>query len=71
MWIAYALVVHVLLLGSIFVIYFRSPVITGLTPQKHPLYYGLEAPANRLVLIVTDGFRADSFFEENCLTKMY
>ncbi|XP_016929500.3 GPI ethanolamine phosphate transferase 1 [Drosophila suzukii] len=66
MWIAYALVVHVLLLGSIFVIYFRSPVITGLTPQKHPLYYGLEAPANRLVLIVTDGFRADSFFEENC-----
>lgn len=66
MWIAYALVVHVLLLGSIFVIYFRSPVITGLTPQKHLLYYGLEPPANRLVLIVTDGFRADSFFEENC-----
>ncbi|XP_017066637.1 GPI ethanolamine phosphate transferase 1 [Drosophila eugracilis] len=66
MWIAYALVVHVLLLGSIFVIYFRSPVITGLTPQKPLLYYGLEAPANRLVLIVTDGFRAASFFEENC-----
>ncbi|XP_043662944.1 GPI ethanolamine phosphate transferase 1 [Drosophila teissieri] len=66
MWIAYALVVHVLLLGSIFVIYFRSPVITGLTPQKRLLHYGLEPPANRLVLIVTDGFRADSFFEENC-----
>ncbi|XP_017120278.1 GPI ethanolamine phosphate transferase 1 [Drosophila elegans] len=66
MWIAYALGVHVLLLGSIFVIYFRSPVITGLTPQKRPIVYGLEAPASRLVLIVTDGFRADSFFEENC-----
>ncbi|XP_017049740.1 GPI ethanolamine phosphate transferase 1 [Drosophila ficusphila] len=66
MWIPYALVVHVLLLGSIFVIYFRSPVITGLTPQKRPLFYGLEPPANRLVLIVLDGFRADSFFEENC-----
>lgn len=68
MWIVYALVVHVLLLGSIFVIYFRSPVITGLKPQKELLSYGLEAPANRLVLIVTDGFRADSFFEGNCAT---
>ncbi|EDV36335.1 uncharacterized protein Dana_GF12912 [Drosophila ananassae] len=66
MWIVYALVVHVLLLGSIFVIYFRSPVITDLKPQKELLSYGLEAPANRLVLIVTDGFRADSFFESNC-----
>ncbi|KAH8331795.1 hypothetical protein KR074_012188 [Drosophila pseudoananassae] len=66
MWVVYALVVHVLLLGSIFVIYFRSPVITGLKPQKEFLWYGLEAPAKRLVLIVTDGFRADSFFENNC-----
>ncbi|KAH8252751.1 hypothetical protein KR032_001651 [Drosophila birchii] len=65
MWV-FALVVHVLLLGSIFVIYFRSPVIKGLTPQKRLLDYKLEAPAKRLVLIVTDGLRADSFFEDNC-----
>ncbi|KAH8256682.1 hypothetical protein KR038_004397 [Drosophila bunnanda] len=65
MWV-FALVVHVLLLGSIFVIYFRSPVIKGLTPQKRLLDYNLEAPAKRLVLIVTDGLRADSFFEDNC-----
>lgn len=58
--------VHVLLLGSIFVIYFRSPVIKGLRPQKRLLEHGLQAPAKRLVLIVTDGFRADSFFEDNC-----
>ncbi|BFG05920.1 GPI ethanolamine phosphate transferase 1 [Drosophila madeirensis] len=66
MWIVYALVVHVLLLGSIFVIYFRSPVINDLKPQSQFIGYGLEAPANRLVLIVTDGLRAASFFEDNC-----
>ncbi|KAH8291179.1 hypothetical protein KR054_009611 [Drosophila jambulina] len=65
MWV-FALVVHVLLLGSIFVIYFRSPVIKGLTPQKQLLDYKLQAPAKRLVLIVTDGLRADSFFKDNC-----
>ncbi|KAH8309202.1 hypothetical protein KR059_006857 [Drosophila kikkawai] len=65
MWV-FAVVVHVLLLGSIFVIYFRSPVIRGLSPQKRLLDYQLEAPAKRLVLIVTDGLRADSFFEDNC-----
>ncbi|ALC41155.1 CG5342 [Drosophila busckii] len=63
MWILYAFLLHVLLLGSIFVIYFRSPVIKGLLPQAridaHP-------PADRLVLIVTDGLRAESFFADNC-----
>lgn len=63
MWIAYAFLVHVLLLGSIFVIYFRSPVIKGLQPQED---LKAEPPANRLVLIVTDGLRADSFFADNC-----
>ncbi|XP_034478994.1 GPI ethanolamine phosphate transferase 1 [Drosophila innubila] len=63
MWIVYALLVHVLLLGSIFVIYFRSPVIEGLQPQAA---LNAESPADRLVLIVTDGLRADSFFADNC-----
>ncbi|XP_020800654.1 GPI ethanolamine phosphate transferase 1 [Drosophila serrata] len=65
MWV-FALVVHVLLLGSIFVIYFRSPVIKGLTPQKQLQDYNLEPPAKRLVLFVTDGLRAESFFEDKC-----
>uniref|UniRef100_A0A0A1X7D6 GPI ethanolamine phosphate transferase 1 n=1 Tax=Zeugodacus cucurbitae TaxID=28588 RepID=A0A0A1X7D6_ZEUCU len=63
MWIINAIVVHLLLLGSIFVIYFRSPIIAGLQPQE-PLQ--LEAPAKRLVLIVTDGLRAESFFRNGC-----
>ncbi|EDW01412.1 GPI ethanolamine phosphate transferase 1 [Drosophila grimshawi] len=63
MWVVYALVLHLLLLGSIFVIYFRSPVIEGLQPQAA---LNVEPPANRLVLIVTDGLRAESFFAENC-----
>ncbi|XP_014097600.3 GPI ethanolamine phosphate transferase 1 [Bactrocera oleae] len=63
MWIINAIVVHLLLLGSIFVIYFRSPIIAGLQPQE-PIQ--LEAPAKRLVLIVTDGLRAESFFRNGC-----
>lgn len=62
MWIIYAILVHIALLGSIFVIYFRSPVITGLNPQENIP----NPPANRLVLIVTDGLRAESFFKNQC-----
>ncbi|XP_037942043.1 GPI ethanolamine phosphate transferase 1-like, partial [Teleopsis dalmanni] len=63
MWIFHAIWVHVLLLGSIFVIYFRSPIITNLEPQSA---IKLDPPSNRLVLIVTDGLRAESFFRNNC-----
>ncbi|XP_055859262.1 GPI ethanolamine phosphate transferase 1 [Episyrphus balteatus] len=62
MWITHAILVHIALLGSIFVIYFRSPVITGLHPQKNLP----NPPAKRLVLIVTDGLRAESFFKNQC-----
>ncbi|XP_055920389.1 GPI ethanolamine phosphate transferase 1 [Eupeodes corollae] len=62
MWIIHAILVHIALLGSIFVIYFRSPVITGLNPQKNIP----NPPAHRLVLIVTDGLRAESFFKNQC-----
>lgn len=63
MWIIYSIILHALLLASIFVIYFRSPVITNLQPQPS---LSLEAPAKRLVLFVTDGLRAESFFHNNC-----
>ncbi|XP_022224329.2 GPI ethanolamine phosphate transferase 1-like [Drosophila obscura] len=66
MWIFYAFLIHVLLLGSILVINFRSTVIKGLQPQTPPFAYVLEAPASRLVLFATDGLRAASFFEDNC-----
>ncbi|XP_075169933.1 phosphatidylinositol glycan anchor biosynthesis class N [Haematobia irritans] len=64
MWIIYSVVLHILLLGSIFVIYFRSPVITGLQPQFPS--HNIQPPAKRLVLFVTDGLRAESFFHDNC-----
>uniref|UniRef100_T1H0Z8 GPI ethanolamine phosphate transferase 1 n=1 Tax=Megaselia scalaris TaxID=36166 RepID=T1H0Z8_MEGSC len=58
-----AIFIHIILLGSIFVIYFRSPVITGLSPIPNNQ---LRPPAKRLVLLVTDGLRSQSFFENDC-----
>jgi phosphatidylinositol glycan class N len=57
--------VHIVFLVSVFDIYFKSPVVHGITPQSSPL----EAPARRLVLLVADGLRADSFFEAADLNK--
>jgi len=56
--------VHIAFLVSVFDIYFKSPVVNGITPQSSPL----EAPARRLVLMVADGLRADSFFQTDDLS---
>ncbi|KAM4803276.1 GPI ethanolamine phosphate transferase 1 [Urocitellus parryii] len=53
------LLVHFVFFGSIFDIYFTSPLVHGMTPQFTPL----PPPARRLVLFVADGLRADSLYE--------
>lgn len=55
--------VHIAFLVSVFDIYFKSPIVNDITPQSSPV----EAPAQRLVLIVADGLRADSFFQTDDL----
>lgn len=55
---AASLIVHAILLASIFDIYFTSPVELGMKPQS----YHLKPPAKRLVLFVADGLRADTMF---------
>lgn len=49
---------QLILLLSIFDIYFKSPIISGIPDQK--IVY--EPPADRVVLFVGDGLRADSFY---------
>lgn len=66
MWKVQAFVVHLLLLGSILSIYFQSTVLSGLNPMPTLRDLGLEPPADRLVVFVSDGLRAKSVLENNC-----
>ncbi|XP_050795870.1 GPI ethanolamine phosphate transferase 1 isoform X3 [Gopherus flavomarginatus] len=58
-FIVAGLLVHCVFLASIFDIYFTSPLVHGMTPQRTPL----PPPAKRLVLFVADGLRADTLYE--------
>ncbi|XP_078165994.1 sulfatase and phosphatidylinositolglycan class N domain-containing protein isoform X2 [Carex rostrata] len=57
--VALGVALHAVYMLSIFDIYFKTPIVHGMDPV-HPR---LPAPANRLVLLVADGLRADKFFE--------
>jgi len=50
---------QVILLLSIFDIYFKSPIISGIPDQN----VDYKPPADRLVLFVGDGLRADTFYK--------
>lgn len=59
MWLYFfGFAVHIVFFVSVFDIYFRTPIIHGMEPHMSPL----PPAAHRLVLIVADGLRADSFF---------
>lgn len=68
MWIGYGVIVNVLLFISVFIIYFQSPVIPGL---KSMPVNPFPPPAKRLVIFVTDGLRAESFFRNHCADIMH
>lgn len=60
MWLfVVGFVVHLIFFVSVFDIYFKTPLSHGMTPQVH----GREPAAQRLVLLVADGLRADSFYD--------
>ncbi|XP_045112209.1 GPI ethanolamine phosphate transferase 1-like isoform X1 [Portunus trituberculatus] len=62
MWLfAVGFFVHLIFFFSVFDIYFRTPLIHGMTPQSH----SLPPAARRVVLLVADGLRADVFFDNS------
>ncbi|XP_016949761.1 GPI ethanolamine phosphate transferase 1 [Drosophila biarmipes] len=65
MWKLQALVVHILLMGSILSTYFQPTLLPNLVPQKTMRELGLEPPADRLVVFLTDGLRAATFLARN------
>ena len=59
MWLyIFGFLIHAIFFISVFDVYFRTPIIHGMEPQSSPL----EPEAKRLVLIIADGLRADTFF---------
>lgn len=59
------LCVHLTIFYSIFDVYFKSPLVHGMSPIHK---FTKNSPAKRLVLFVADGLRSDTFFnliEEN------
>jgi hypothetical protein len=58
--LAVAAVFHLVYVFSIFDIYFRTPIDSGIGPVHFP--DTVKPPAKRLVLIVADGLRADTCF---------
>ena len=61
------LLVHTLLIKSIFDVYFTSPLVQG----SAPISVSLPPPAERLVLFIADGLRADLFFSRNASNHLY
>ncbi|KAF6030699.1 PIGN [Bugula neritina] len=59
------LVIHAVFLISIFDIYFTSPLLHGMEHHSPKL---TKSPAQRLVLFIADGLRADKCFDDPAMT---
>ena len=55
-------IIHLLLIYSMFDIFFKFPINFGMTPHSPNLSEN-ELPSNRVVIFMLDGIRADSFYE--------
>ncbi|KAI0014281.1 GPI ethanolamine phosphate transferase 1 [Xylariaceae sp. FL0662B] len=62
-FLALAMVFHLIYIYSIFDIYFVSPIVSGMRLFQVDRPNGARAPADRLVLFVGDGLRADKAFQ--------
>ncbi|KAI0025540.1 Phosphatidylinositolglycan class N-domain-containing protein [Xylariomycetidae sp. FL0641] len=62
-FLAIAMAFHLIYIYSIFDIYFVSPIVTGMQRFQMERPPGVKAPADRLVLFVGDGLRADKAFQ--------
>ncbi|KAF9881387.1 gpi-anchor biosynthetic protein [Colletotrichum karsti] len=62
-FLAVALVFHLVYIYSIFDIYFVSPIVSGMQLVRIERPAGVKNPADRLVLFVGDGLRADKAFQ--------
>ncbi|KAL2838371.1 Phosphatidylinositolglycan class N-domain-containing protein [Aspergillus pseudoustus] len=58
-----AVIFHLMYAYSIFDVYFVSPIVSGMSSFRVDREPGAEAPAQRLVLFVADGLRADKAFQ--------
>jgi phosphatidylinositol glycan class N len=56
-------IIHLVFLASVFDIYFKSPIMEPFLHHK-PGYESGTAPAKRVVIFVSDGLQADSFYEK-------
>lgn len=65
MWKSQALLVHFVLLVCVLKIYFQPAPLTHLEPQMTLKQMGVQPAADRLVVFLADGLRAETFFSLN------
>lgn len=65
--LCFGLVVHIIFLLSIFDIYFQSPIISTILPERNDIL----PPGKRAVLVSVDGLRLDSLFDVDPVSGKY